>query len=100
MKNRSLSPEFKIEAASLVLDQGYTFKEASAAVNVSDSALRKWVAQLKKERNGETPTKSKAFTPDQRRIQELEAKVKRLEREKEILKKASALLMTDTVKQI
>lgn len=100
MKNRSFDPEFKIEAASLVIDQGYSYKEACAAMGVSNSALRKWVDQLKSERNGETPTKGKAFTPDQRRIQELEAKVKRLEREKEILKKASALLMTESIKQI
>lgn len=100
MKNRSFDPEFKIDAASLVIDQGYSYKDACSAMGVSNSALRKWVAQLMRERNGETPIKSKAFTPDQRRIQELEAKIKRLEREKEILKKASALLMTDTIKQI
>jgi len=37
----------------------------------------------------------KAITPDQRRIQELEARIERLEREKAILKKATALLMSE-----
>ena len=68
-------------------------------MDVSESALRKWVNQLQKERQGKTPTTGKAITADQRKIQELEAKVKRLERDKEILKKASALLMTDTLRQ-
>ncbi len=39
--------------------------------------------------------KSKALTPEQQKIQELEARIDRLEREKAILKKATALLMSD-----
>ncbi|EGH26995.1 hypothetical protein PSYMO_38128, partial [Pseudomonas amygdali pv. mori str. 301020] len=34
---------------------------------------------------------SKALTPEQQKIQELEARIARLEREKSILKKATAL---------
>ena len=45
-------------------------------------------------RVGVTP-KSKALTPEQQKIQELEARIDRLEREKAILKKATALLMSD-----
>ncbi|MNO43137.1 Calcineurin-like phosphoesterase [compost metagenome] len=43
---------------------------------------------------GVTPT-SKALTPEQQKIQELEARINRLEREKSILKKATALLMAE-----
>ena len=35
------------------------------------------------------------MTPEQQKIQELEARINRLEREKAILKKATALLMAD-----
>lgn len=38
---------------------------------------------------------SKALTPEQQKIQELEARINRLEREKTILKKATALLMAE-----
>ena len=100
MKKRTFTPEFKLESASLVLDQGYSIEDACKAVGVSNSALRKWVAQLKKERQGDTPVGSKALTPDQRKIQELEAKIKRIEREKEIIKKATALLMSDSMKSL
>ena len=93
-KRRSFSPEFKQEAASLVLDQGYTIPQASVSLGVGESAVRRWVQQLMDERKGVTP-KGKALTPEQRRIQELEARCNRLEREKEILKKATALLMSD-----
>jgi len=53
---------------------------------VSGSAIRKWVDQMRRELNGITP-KGSAITPDQQRIQELEAQIKRIEREKEILKR-------------
>ena len=93
-KRRSFSPEFKQEAASLVLDQGYSFAQACMSLGMGESALRRWVQQLAEEREGVTP-KGKALTPEQRRIQELEARCKRLEQEKDILKKATALLMSD-----
>lgn len=96
-QRRSFSPEFKHDSASLVVDQGYSMTEAGRAVDVHENTLRKWVQQLEAERGGSTP-KSKALTPEQQRIQELEARVNRLEREKTILKKATALLMSDDLK--
>jgi transposase len=88
---RSFTAEFKLEAASLVLDQGYSVPEASRS---GETVLRRWVQQLQSERTGTTPI-SKALTPEQQKIQELEARINRLEREKAILKKATALLMAD-----
>ncbi|WIO74194.1 IS3 family transposase [Porticoccaceae bacterium LTM1] len=85
-QRRSFSTEFKRESASLVLDQGYSIPEASRSLDVGQSALRRWVKQLQQERGGITPA-SKAMTPEQQRIQELEAQVKRLEQEKSIFKK-------------
>ena len=84
---RTFSPEFKRSAASLVLDQSYSHIDASQAVGVAESVLRRWVQQLHQERHGVTP-QSPAMTPEQQRIQELEARVERLEREKSILKKS------------
>ncbi len=90
-----LTPEFKREAASLVLDQGYSHIEAARSLGLVESALRRWVKQLQEERLGVTP-RSKALTPEQQKIQELEARIDRLEREKAILKKATALLMSES----
>lgn len=72
-QRRSFSVEFKTEAASLVVDQGYSMTEAGYAVDVGESTLRRWVNQLRAERDGITPT-TKALTPEQQRIQELEAR--------------------------
>jgi transposase len=96
MKRRTFSQEFKLDAANLVLKQGYSYREAEDATGVSNGALRNWVSQLKKELNGETPVGAKAITEEQKKVQRLEARVKQLEVEKEILKKATALLMTDS----
>ena len=82
---RSFTAEFKLEAASLVLDQGYSVPEASRSLDVGETVLRRWVQQLQSERTGTTPI-GKALTPEQQKIQELEARINRLEREKDILK--------------
>ena len=93
-QRRSFSTEFKHEAASLVVNQGYSVSEASRSLGVGANDVRRWVRQLEGERSGITP-KSKALTPEQQKIQELEARINRLEREKAILKKATALLMAE-----
>ncbi|WP_153570691.1 IS3-like element IS222 family transposase [Pseudomonas aeruginosa] len=85
-QRRTFSAELKREAAALVLDQGYSHIDACRSLGVVDSALRRWVKQLEAERQGVTP-KSKALTPEQQKIQELEARINRLEREKAIFKK-------------
>lgn len=98
-QRRSFSQEFKLDSAKLVLDEGYSFPEAARSLEVGETALRRWVKQLQDERGGTTPN-SKALTPEQQKIQELEAKVNRFEREKTILKKATALLMSDEMNNI
>lgn len=97
-KNRpTFSPEFRLESAQLVVDQRYSVREAAEAMGVGKSTMDKWVRQLRKERNGESP-KASPMTPEQRKIRELEAKIRRIEEEKAILKKATALLMSDEMK--
>ena len=93
-KRPNFSPQFRLEAAQLVVDQGYKVREAAEAMGVGKSTMDKWVCQLRAERQGKISTAT-PMTEDQRRIRELEKQVKRLEMEKEILKKASALLMSD-----
>jgi len=89
-------PEFRLEAAQLVVDQGYSIREAADAMSVGKSTMDKWVRQLKNERNGVVSQVS-PLTADQRKIRELEKRIKRVELEKEILKKATALLMSDSL---
>ena len=97
MSRRTFTKEFKREAAGLVVDQGYSIADASRAMDVGTTALSRWVKQLQDEHAGVTP-KAQALTSEQQRIQELEEQVKKLEREKSILKKATALLISDDLK--
>lgn len=98
MSLNKFTPEFKIESAKLVIEQGYSIKEACAAMGVGESAMRRWIAQVESERQGTILKGSKALTPDQQKIQELEGKIRRMSRENDILKKATALLMSDSIK--
>ncbi len=93
-QRRSFNPEFRLETAQLVVDKGYSIREAAEAMNVGHSSVDRWVAQLRQERGGVTPQGS-ALTPEQQRIKQLEKQVRRLEEHNVILKKASALLMSD-----
>ena len=79
-QRRTFSAEFKRDAAALVVVLGYCHLVASRSLGVVESVLRRGVRQLSLERHGVSPL-SKALTPDQQKIQELEAKLSRLERE-------------------
>ena len=87
-KKRNFSPEFRLEAAQLVVDQGYTVKAACDAMGVGKSTMEYWVRRLRAERSGKAPQSGEALTPEQREIQELKRQLRRVEEEKEILKKA------------
>lgn len=97
MNRARFTPEFKVECAQLVLDQNYSTKEAAKAMGVGESTLGKWVAKLRKERHGEV-SDGLPITEEQREILELKKRIKQLETEKDILKKASALLMSDSMR--
>lgn len=94
---RSFSPEYRLEAAQLVLDQNYSVANAARAMNVGVSTMDKWVRQLKDERAGKSPTAT-PMTPEQLEIRELKKQMQRIEMENDILKKATALLMSDSLK--
>ncbi|ACJ28938.1 ISSwp4, transposase OrfA [Shewanella piezotolerans WP3] len=93
---RLFSAEFKLESAQLVLDQNYSIVEAAQAMNVGKSTMDKWVRQLREERQGKQP-KASPISPEQIEIRELKKQLARLQEHNEILKKATALLMSDSL---
>ena len=74
-KRPVFSPEFKREAAELVIDKGYSIYKACEARGVSESALRRWVDQLRNELTGETPESARALTAEHQEIQALKCLV-------------------------
>jgi transposase len=96
-KRPNFKPEFRLEVAQLVVDKGYSIREAADAMDVGKSTVDKWVRQFKQERVGLSPNAS-PMTPDQIKIRELEKNIRYIEEEKGILKKTTALLLSDSMK--
>ena len=100
MKKRTrptYSPEFRLEVAEEVIDKARSVRDVSESLGLGKSSVDKWVRQLKQERNGQL-SRATPLTPEQLKIRELERKIKLLEGDNDILKKASALLMQDSIK--
>lgn len=81
----------------LVVDQGYSTREAAKAMNVSKSAIDNWVQQLKKERNNDITNQTCSFSAEQYKINELETRIKQIENDKETLKKTISILISDSL---
>ena len=71
--SKHFKPEFRLEVAQLVVDKGYSVREAAEAMNVGKSTVDKWARQLKQERGGSEP-KAAPMTAEQIKIRELENK--------------------------
>jgi len=92
-KRRFFSEEFKREAVSLVVDQGYSCAEAGRSLGIRGSLIGRWKRALE---TGESTFQGNGrLTADQERIRELEAEVRRLRMEKDILKKATAFFVQE-----
>jgi transposase len=91
-QKRKYDSEFKRNAVLLSEDPGRTIPEVAENLGIKNDLLYRWRRQLR--RNGEIafPGHGKmALTPDQKRIRDLEKKLKDTEMERDILKKAMAI---------
>ncbi|GLK92262.1 transposase [Pseudomonas turukhanskensis] len=93
---KSYSGEFKLKAASMVLDEGQSVPDVCTSLGIGPTALRRWIDQVRQERLGSTPSGAKAITAEQLEIQQLKALLRQKDLDIEILKKAGALLLRDT----
>lgn len=96
-KRREYSREFKLEAISLVIDHKRKVAEVAESLGVGTSTLDNWVRKYRLEQRGVAPTTGLALTDEQRELQALRKQVRRLTMERDILKKASALLALDSL---
>lgn len=90
---RVFSADFKREAVALVTDQGYSLAEAGRSLGIRGGLIGRWKRQLEATQDA-FPGKGKMSADDQR-IRELEAEVRRLRMEKDILKKATAFFVQE-----
>lgn len=94
-KRRKYTDEFKQDAARLVTEQGYKVPEAARNLGINEGVLRRWIKKATEKTESGQPS-SAELTKEQARIRELEAQVKRLEMEREILKKATAFFAKES----
>jgi transposase len=85
---RTFSDEFKAGAVSLVLEKGKTVTQVAKDLDLTPSALGKWVEQARAD-DGKS-TRGTLTTEEKEELARLRKEVRELRLEREILKKAAA----------
>jgi len=80
---------------SLVLDQQYTRAAAARSLGINQNMLGRWIKEHESE-DGQSFRGNGKLSPEQEQIRDLKSQVKRLELEKEILKKATVFFAAET----
>ncbi len=94
-ERRTFSKEFKREAVALVTEHGYSYAEAGRSLDIDAKLVGRWRRELEVADGEAFPGKGK-LPPMQQRIRDLENQVKRLQMEKDILKKATAFFAKES----
>lgn len=92
---REYTKEFKRDAISLVIEQGYSQSDAAKSLGVQAALLSRWVREYKEDEGNAFRGKGK-LRVEEGEIRELREEVKRLKMEKEILKKAAVFFAKET----
>lgn len=93
-KRKSYNREFQLQACRLVVDQGYSIKEASERLGPSTWAIREWIKKYRAK--GELPATDHPVV-EAEELKRLRKEVKQLQLENEILKKAAAYFAKDSL---
>ncbi len=92
---KKYSKEFKLDAISVVSEQGYSRAEAARSLDINANMLGRWIKEHKTE-DGQAFRGNGKLTPEQEELRALKAQVKRLQMEKDILKKATVFFAKET----
>ena len=87
-KKRFFTPEFKVGAVKLVLDEGKTVAQVARDLDLVPSAFAKWVRQARVDRGQGRP--DQLTTDEKAELAKLRKENRELRLEREILKKAAA----------
>jgi transposase-like protein len=86
-KRRNYSPEFKEEAARMVVDSSRPIAHVAREIGVREIMLGSWVKTYREKHAGQ---ESPLDLPERARLRELERRNRELEMENAFLKKAAA----------
>lgn len=89
------SKEFKLDAISLVLEQGYVRTEAARSLGINANMLGRWIKEHEGD-DGQAFRGNGKLTAEQSEIRKLREEVRQLKMEKDILKKATVFFAKET----
>ena len=93
-KYQKYSKEFKLQAARLVTEQGYSYAEAARRLGATSWSIRNWVQTFRK--TGECPAQGET-EPKADELRGLRKENARLKMENDILKKAAAYFAKESL---
>jgi len=96
LKRKQYTKEFKLDAISLVVDQGLTIVEAARSLEINAGMLGRWIKESQAANNGQAFRGNGKLTPEQAEIRRLKLENKQLKLEKQILKEAAVFFAKET----
>lgn len=88
---RQYDKEFKIDAAKLVVETGKTVAQVARDFGIAEQTLHNWVKKYKEDTGGSSFVGSGHSTPEKEAMRDLQKKLRDLEEENAILKKAMGI---------
>ena len=86
---RTFDTSFKLRIVQMIKEQGMSVAHVCRDMDLGETAVRRWVAQFDAEQLGQSGI-GKPLTSEQQRIRQLEAELRQLQSDNDLLKKASA----------
>ena len=93
-KYKHYNKDFKLQAARLVTEQGYSLREAGERLGISAWSIQNWVKKFR--RTGELPSEDQS-QPTAEQLKQLRKENARLRMENDIFKKAAAYFAKESM---
>lgn len=93
-KYKQYNKDFKLQAARLVTEQGYSLREAGQRLGISAWSIKNWVKKFRQ--TGELPPEDES-QPAAEQLKQLRNENIRLRMENDILKKAAAYFAKESM---
>ena len=94
MGNRRYDPDFKREAVRMVIEEGLGIREVERNLGITHGVLKDWVQKHRNHQDAAFSARSAPESPEAE-LNRLRKENERLQRERDILKKAVAIFSTD-----
>lgn len=96
-QRKQYSTEFKLEMVKLIEEQNQRVIDVAKQYDIGKSTLENWLKRYRLKLQGKPLAICHALTPEQRELERLRKENAQLRLERDILKKATALLAQDSL---